>query len=489
MAQKTDKLKPRPPVVVIMGHVDHGKTSILDYIRKTKVAAKEAGGITQHLGAYEADVASVDGGRKITFLDTPGHEAFAKIRQRGSSVADVAVLVIAAEEGLKPQTLEALSYIQKEQLPYVIALNKIDRPEANPDKVKQQLAEKQVFVEGYGGNIPIVQTSAKTGEGIDNLLELILLVYDMNEKKADPGAQPEGVILESSMDAKRGISATVLVLNGTLRRGDTIYTQNASTKIKLMENFLGKPSPEVTFSSPAQITGWDKQPLVGEWFSMNKPEQVAPQQLSGLPQEKQEIPKNQLAIILKADVAGSLEALETVIGYAISELKISYVIVEKSVGNIMLGDLRTAEATNAMIIGFRSHVTPEAKNYIQSRPIVIITGDIIYHIAESVTEQIKKTIAPDAAKPTAHGEIIVIFSEKDKKNRQIVGVHLTEGIVEKTDWFTLQRENEQIGKGKVLSLRKNKDELDIVKAECECGVRIETEAIVSLHDLIDFYNR
>ncbi|OIO50521.1 MAG: translation initiation factor IF-2 [Candidatus Brennerbacteria bacterium CG11_big_fil_rev_8_21_14_0_20_43_10] len=489
MAKETHNLVPRPPVVVVMGHVDHGKTSLLDCIRKTHIASKEAGGITQHLGAYEAEVASVDGGRKITFLDTPGHEAFAKIRQRGSLVADVAVLVIAAEEGLKPQTLEALSYIQKEQLPYVIALNKIDRPEANPDKVKQQLAEQGIFVEGYGGNVPTVLTSAKTGEGIDNLLELILLVYDMNEKKADYQAPAEGVILESSMDAKRGISAAILVLQGTLHRGDTIYTPSASTKIKLMENFLGKPVPEVTFSSPAQITGWDIQPLVGEWFSTNKPEQTQPQQPDAPEQKKQDIPKNQLAIILKADVAGSLEALETVIGSAISELKIPYAVVDKSVGDIVLWDLKTAEATNAMIIGFKSRVTSEAKNYIQSRPITVITGDIIYHIAEQVTNEIKKNLAPDAAQPTARGEIIMIFSDKDNRNRQIVGVHLTEGIVEKTDWFTLVRDNAEVGKGKVLSLQKNKDGFDMIKAECECGVQIETDATVALHDIINFFNK
>lgn len=472
----------RPPVVVIMGHVDHGKTTLLDYIRKTRVAAKEAGGITQHLGAYEADA----NGRIITFLDTPGHEAFSKIRERGSAVADVAILVVAAEEGMKPQTVEALSYIQKANLPYILAINKIDRPGANVDRIKQQLAERGVYVEGWGGAVPVAEISAKTGQGVDTLLELILLVYDMDPQRADPDAKPEGVILESLRDAKRGLNANVLVLNGTLKRGDTIFTKSGKAKIKILENFLGKPLERISFSSPAFVIGWETQPLVGEWFSTDAPEfqtaHAQPDAGSGETTQRE----NALNLILKADVSGSLEALETVISATIAQTNTEFSIVEKSIGDITFSDLKTAEATNAVIIAFRSSMSQETKGYIQSRPITIISGDIIYHLAEEIQKLLAQRGGKSDEEPSAQAHIIMVFSKKDNKNRQVVGIRLTRGSVFAGDQCTITRGAETIGKGKALSLKKNKDEYDTIEAEGEYGIQFQTETDLAVGDIILF---
>ncbi len=482
MANKQNKPTVRPPVVVIMGHVDHGKTTLLDYIRKTRIAAKEAGGITQHLGAYEVEINN----RTITFLDTPGHEAFNKIRERGSAVADVAILVVAAEEGLKPQTLEALSYIQKLNLPYIIALNKMDRPGANAEKVKQQFAEKGVYVEGWGGSVPVAEISAKTGQNIDTLLELILLVYDMNPKQADVDANPEGVVLESSRDAKRGLNATLLILNGTLRRGDTIYTQSGKAKVKILENFLGKTVTELSFSSPASVVGWETQPQMGEWFSTDESAYRTQSERKENVSAETDTRKNVLTLILKADVSGSLEALETVIRYAIEQTKTEFTIVDKSIGDITLSDLKTAEASGALIIAFRSDMSQETKGYVQSRPITIIKGDIIYHLAEELQNMLAKRSAELNVAPSAQGEIIAIFSDPDNKNRRVVGVRLTEGMVSQNDAFSIMRDGQEIGKGKALSLKKNKDELDQISAIGEFGVQIQTETPVATKDVLQF---
>lgn len=483
MAKTSGQLIARAPVVVIMGHVDHGKTTLLDYIRNTRVASKEAGGITQHLGAYEVQVNS----RAITFLDTPGHEAFNKIRERGSAVADVAILVVAAEEGLKPQTVEALSYIQKLNLPYIIALNKMDRPGANADKVKQQFAEKGVYVEGWGGSVPVVEISAKTGQNIDTLLELILLVSDMNPKQSNPQADPEGVVLESSRDAKRGLAANVLVLNGTLHRGDAIYTQSGKAKVKILENFLGKTVSELSFSSPASVIGWETQPLVGEWFSTDESVYQSEHERKENVSPEADTREHVLKLILKADVSGSLEALETVISYAIKQTQTEFTVVDKSIGDITLSDLKTAEAANALIVAFRSDMSQETKGYVQSRPITIIKGDIIYHLAEELQQMLAKRFTDINVPPSAQGEIIAIFSQPDNKKRMVVGVRLTDGTVSQNDSFSIVRDETEIGTGKAFSLKKNKDELEQIEATGEYGIQIQTETAVALHDVLRFH--
>jgi len=270
--KKNECLVPRPPVVVVMGHIDHGKTSLLDFIRNTRVTLQESGNITQHIGAYEIEIPlSQDKSlpaetRKITFLDTPGHEAFATLRSRGAQVADIAILIIAADEGVMPQTKEALYHIKAAGIPFIVAINKIDKPNANPEKVKNELSELGVFLEGRGGDVPCVEISAKTGENVDELLELILLLADLNNFQANKLAPAQGVVLESHLDNKRGITATLLIKNGTFHLGDKIYTSNTQGKIKIIENFLGKPINEASFSSPVIVVGFEDLPLPGSLF-------------------------------------------------------------------------------------------------------------------------------------------------------------------------------------------------------------------------------
>lgn len=526
-------LVPRPPVVVIMGHVDHGKTSLLDYIRKAKVAARESGGITQHVGAYEIVIdnppshKATDGQRKITFLDTPGHEAFSLMRERGAKAADIAVLVIAAEEGLKPQTKEALIFIQEAGIPFVIALNKTDLQQANQDKVKQQLSELEIYVEEWGGKIPCLPISAKTGTGINELLEMILLMAEMEELKANSKAEPKGVVIESSLDPKIGFTATTLVLDGTLAVGQTIYTQTTEAKVKSLENFLGERVKSLSFSSPAVIVGWDKQPKVGETFStqpfdhaQNKPEANASQETTkedDAPPEaasyaevatKAELAQEgkTFSLVLKADVAGSLEALEAIIEQLFDEMKVKAVVQDKTDGPVSLSDIKTAEQTSSIIVNFRSKMTSEVRHYIRDRKIKIFESNIIYELREKLKSYLQELLKPDVEKLTGKLEILEIFSEKDKKNHQVVGGRLFEGKVRKNQKFNVKRtavpegdesrpiiEREvvgegqaQLGEGKVLSIKKGKQEMESAEAVNEIGLQIETLSEVNKGDLFEF---
>ena len=266
MKEKNENQKNRPPVVAIMGHIDHGKSTLLDYIRKTNITAKEAGGITQHISAYEAEC-EVDGDkRKITFLDTPGHEAFCSVRERGAKIADIAVLVVSAEDGVKPQTIEIIKCVIEDEMPFIVALNKIDRPGANVDKVKQDLAEHNVLVEGWGGSVPIASISAKTGQGVPELLELIVLQADIEEFKGDPTLPAEGFVVESNLNPKQGISATLIIKNGSLEIGAFVATEGAYAPIRAIENYKGENIKKASFSSPVVIIGWNTQPKVGSIF-------------------------------------------------------------------------------------------------------------------------------------------------------------------------------------------------------------------------------
>jgi len=481
---KNQNLILKPPVVVVMGHVDHGKSSILDYIRKTNVTEKEIGGITQKLGAYEV----VHNNSKITFLDTPGHEAFNTIRERGTIVADIAILVIAADEGIKAQTEEALNLILSHNLPFIVAFNKIDKPEANIEKVKQELANKEVYVESYGGKIPSVNVSAKTGEGINELLDLILILNELNGKKINPNSELFGYILESGIDPRKGINATCLVLEGKIKIGDIIYTASSKAKVKILEDFLGKPIKEAVPSSPVRVIGWENQPLVGEKFSTNidKIDKIEKTPTAILEQIKStETNNNILKLILKADVSGSLEALEKLIVQTLKEQSQEFEIISKSIGEINLNDLRLAQTTKAMIIAFRTNVSKEAKNYLQSRDIKILTDEIIYKLKENLELFLKnKNQLP--YKIIAEAEVLQVFSQKDKKNRQIIGCRLFSGKISKNLKFSIFRNEVEVGSGKIISIRKNKDELNEAEAVVELGLQIETDSDILIGDILKF---
>lgn len=480
MPTKEHNLATRPPIVVVMGHIDHGKTKLLDTIRKTNVVAKESGGITQHIGAYEI----IHNDKKITFIDTPGHEAFEKMRSRGAAVADIAILVVAADEGLKPQTLEALKHIQEAKIPYIVAINKIDKPEANVDRVKTQLAEKEVLLEGWGGNIPFQPLSAMTGEGIPELLELILLVADLEELKADSSAKADGIVIESHMDPKKGVVATLLIKNGTLKSGEFVTIGSVYGKIKSLEDFQGKPVKEATFSSPVLILGLPSVAPLGEQFVAltdkkeaeklaEKNAQLLKQASDLAKQEKQAIDENIgkaiLNIILRADVAGSEEALNKMISDLNFE-KVAAKIIKSGVGDIDESDIKFAQATNAIICGFKVKAPSPIQMQAENSKIKILTADIIYELIDAVKEALKSLLKPEIER-TLIGKLSVLAIFKHQANNdQVIGGKVISGIAKKGAIIDVLKDSQKIGKGRLTRLQQDKAEAPEVAQGKECGI-------------------
>ena len=460
MVGETSKknLKPRPPIVVVMGHVDHGKTTLLDYIRKTNVAAREAGGITQAVGAYEITHAPAGGSeagggtsaggalRKVTFIDTPGHEAFTAMRSRGAQAADLAVLVVAADEGVKPQTKEAIKILEETKTPFVVALNKIDKVGGgNLEKVKGDLAAAGVALEGYGGQVSWHGISAKTGEGVSDLLDLILLSADMENLTYDPSLPASGFVLEARRDPRRGIEASVIVKNGTLRRGDPVRTPTSGGKVKILEDFLGKAASELAPSAPAVIIGFEKLPKVGEEFAVGElreaaspraalSQAAAQQRTAGATQIAKSKP-NTLNLILKASDAGSLEALSVVLKSVDKQGGKEVNVVEESVGDVTDGDVRRAQATNAAIIGFKNKVEKGARNLADAQSVMIITSEIVYDLAKAVEDFLTGKLGPAAA---GELEVLAVFNQ-DKLEKQLVGGRVTKGIFRGKATFEIMR--------------------------------------------------
>lgn len=486
MNKESGQLVKRPPVVVVMGHVDHGKTTLLDFIRKSNVAIREAGGITQHIGAYEI----THKGERITFLDTPGHEAFQAMRARGAKVSDIAILVVAADEGVKPQTKEALEAIKNAGLSFVVAINKIDKPGANPDLVKQDLAKIGVLVEGWGGKVPVSLVSAKSGEGIEDLLDTVLLVAELEELKADPLKAAEGTIIEAHLDQRRGPAATALILDGTLRRGDAILAGKVVGKAKILENFLGEPIAAATFSSPVRIIGWEELPQVGDKFYSGPPEllvmvtEAVKSAEIAIENHRRPQPQGEdaLTIILKADTIGSLEALETIVRKFEKEVPI--LIKDRSVGDISEGDIKLADATGAFIVAFGVKISREAASALKQKTVPILTGDIIYELEDLLRKKIEE-LKQAAKEPKAAGklEILAIFREDGK--RQIVGGKVIEGKLEKGMKVKILRKGEAIGEGKIINLQSRKQDVPEVEAGKECGLLISSDIKIAKGDIIE----
>lgn len=466
----------RPPIVVVMGHIDHGKTKLLDTIRKTNVIAKESGGITQHIGAYEI----VHNGKKITFIDTPGHEAFDKMRSRGAAVADVAILVVAADEGLKPQTIEALKHIQEAQIPYIVAINKIDKPEANIDRVKTQLAEKEVLLEGWGGNVPFQAISALNGQGIPEILELILLVTDMEELKADTSAPAEGVIIESHTNPQRGIVATLIITNGILKSGDFIVIESIYGKIKSLEDFQGKAIKEATFSSPVLILGLPSVAPLGEKFiavsDKKEAEKLVQENLvkiskkeSGTSQESESTEKPILNIILKADVAGSEEALNNMISN-LNFTNVATKVVKSGASDIDESDIKFADATKAIVCGFKVKIPSSLRMQAENLGVKVITEDVIYNLVDAVKEELKSLVKPEIERILI-GKLTVLAIFKQLPNGdQIIGGKVTSGIAKKGVIADIIKDSGKIGKGKITRLQQDKVESPEVVQGRECGI-------------------
>ncbi len=481
--------KQRPPIVVVMGHVDHGKTTLLDYIRKTNTASREAGGITQAVGAYEI----VRNGRRITFIDTPGHEAFSAMRSRGAQAADLAILVVAAEEGVKPQTKEAIQILEETKTPFVVAINKIDKTGGNIDKARNDLMAANVFLEGYGGQVSYQGISAKTGDGVDALLELLLLAADMEDLSYDPAAPASGYILEARRDPRRGLEASMIVKNGTLHRGDAIQTRGAKGKVKILEDFLGNTVAALEPSAPAIVIGFETLPMIGEEFWTGEGAAADPALKKERSRDDEKVRKagggaangKELNLILKASDAGSLEALVTVLGKVGEKDEKGIAIIDRSVGDVTDGDVKNALATGSTIIGFKNRVEKGAQNLAEARSVVIITSKIVYELADAVEEFLAGKRGPQAM---GKMELLAIFNQ-EKSDKQLVGGRVTEGVIRGKASFEIVRRaengaDEVVGSGRVLSLREKKSEIAQAEKEKEVGMLASAAALMKVGDIL-----
>ena len=492
---------PRPPIVVIMGHIDHGKSSLLDYIRKTNIVAGEAGGITQHLSAYEVphkakDLLAAD---RITFLDTPGHEAFSKMRARGAGVADLAVLVVSAEDGVKEQTKEALRSIKEAGIPYIVAINKIDKPNANIERTKQNLAENEIYLEGFGGDVPFVPISAKLGTGVSDLLDMMLLVAEMENLTGDSTLYAEGVVVESHIDTKRGTSATLIITNGTLKKGSFILAEESMAPVRAIENFLGKQVPEATFSSPVQITGFDSLPAVGSTFRAYTNKKDAEKQQEVLREARAKVKpvaiirtiplaENALVvpIVLKSDVAGTLEALEKEIS-KIERERIRIKIIATGVGAIGENDTKLAAGSpGTIILGFHTKVERNAEDIAERFGITIKTFDIIYKLSEWLNEELdRRTPKTMGEEVVGTAKILKTFSAT--KHKQVIGGKVLTGTLEVGAQVKIMRRETEIGRGKIDGLQAQKLAAKKVEEGNECGMMIEAKIEIAPGDVLEAF--
>ncbi len=495
-----DALTERSPVVVIMGHIDHGKSTLLDYIRKTNVVGSEAGGITQHLGAYEVvhkrnHMGSAKSEAKITFLDTPGHEAFCGIRERGAKVADIAVLVVSAEDGVKPQTLEALKCILSEKIPYIVAINKIDKSGANVEVTKQSLAENEVYVEGYGGDIPVVAISALKGDGIPELLDMIMLVADLADLKADPSIPAEGVVIESYRDNRKGISATLLIKNGSIESGMYVVADDAVSPVRILEDFKGKAIKQASFSSPVKVTGFDKIPTVGALFischDKKKAEIMADayrNRARTAPAHKREARNEKdttviIPIIIKADVIGSLDGIKHELAKIKNE-KVEIKIVAESIGDINENDIKITQGDpNIIILSFNSKPDVRTQSLIERSTVQIQSFDIIYNLVSYIKEIVLSKVPKeyvDEASGTA--KILAVFSKN--KDKQILGGKVQEGTLTVGSDVKILRRDMEVGRGKIKELQLKKVKASEVNEGYEFGCLIESKTEIALGDKV-----
>ena len=498
---KPEDLEPRPPVIVVMGHVDHGKTSLLDAVRSTNVIEGEAGGITQHIGAYQVEV----NGRTITFLDTPGHEAFTSMRARGAQVTDIAILVVAANDGVMPQTVEAINHAKNANIPIIVAINKIDVEGANPEKVKQELMKYDLVPEEWGGNTVFVEISAKKRINIDGLLEMVLLVADVQELKANPKKQAKGVVIEARLDKTRGPIATMLVQRGTLDVGDTIVVGSVIGRIRAMVNDKGKKVKKAGPSTPVEIIGLTEVPEAGETFYEVKDEKTAKHLIEKRKRQEREksinamstlslndlfsqIEKNklkQLNLIVKADVQGTVEAVTSSLE-KISNDEVKVKVIHANVGGVTESDVTLAKVAHAIIIAFNVRPEPIAKDMAQKEGIEIKQYSVIYKAIEDVEAAMKGMLDPTfEEKVIGNAEIRQTF--KVSNVGTIAGCYVLDGKITRHAGVRVIRDNVVIHEGKLVSLKRFKDDVKEVAAGYECGLQIENFNDIKEGDTLEIF--
>jgi translation initiation factor IF-2 len=487
----------RPPVVTVMGHVDHGKTTLLDTIRKTNVVSKEAGGITQHIGAYQVEYNS----KKITFIDTPGHEAFTSLRARGAKVTDIVILVVAADDGVMPQTIEAINHAKAAGVPIIVAINKIDKPNANVDRVKNQLVTYGLIPEEWGGHTPVVEISAKTGKNIDYLLEVILLVAELMDLKANIAGNPEGVVIESKLDKNKGPIATILVQKGILKTGMSFVIGKTWGKIRAMYNERGQIVKEATPSTPVEIIGISQVPEAGEKLIVVENEKIA-KNLALENQKVEEISKKQskkvfsindilakfsseetqnFNIILKADTQGSLEAIKSIIERMNIE-NIRFNILHAAVGNIVDGDVLLAKASNAVILGFNIKIEATAKKLLEKEEIQCYIHNIIYELVDNLKKLVEGAIKPEEIEiEIGQAQVKQVFKVKNSK---VAGCYVINGKITRDSKVIVERNNEKVFEGYIESLRRFQEDVKEVNQGYECGIKIKDFNDILIGDII-----
>ncbi|MBX4199123.1 translation initiation factor IF-2 [Candidatus Parcubacteria bacterium] len=487
----------RPPVVSLLGHVDHGKSTLLDYLRQVNTVDNEAGGITQHVAAYEVRHKRDDGTEaKITFLDTPGHEAFHAIRARGARAADIAILVVSAEDGVKPQTIEAVKWIRAEKIPMLVAMTKVDKPSADIERVKQSLAENDVYVEGYGGDVPFVPVSAKTGAGVKDLLDMILLLSELEHCTGETDRWGSGVIIESRLDAKKGITAVAVVKDGTVKVGQVAASIGAVAPLRFILDAEDKQVDELTFSSPIQIIGWDNPPLSGATFEIFDDKKAAQfyadseaAKYAVAPRQTRETPIDEnmatLPIIIKADAAGSLEAIEHELK-KLSHERIAIKIVNSAVGTISEGDVKTSMTTPGTIIfGFNTKIDPQAGALAErTLGVTIELYEIIYKLTERVEELLKEQEPKvETEEVMGRAKVLKVFSKT--KDKQVLGARAESGMLEKGSTLKIMRRDEEVGRGKVKELQQSKVDVETVSEGNEFGALVESKVDIAPGDYLE----
>lgn len=501
MSQDESLLEIRHPVVTIMGHVDHGKTSLLDAIRKTKVTEGEAGGITQHIGAYQVNINN----RLITFLDTPGHEAFTALRARGAKVTDIAVLVVAADDGVMPQTIEAINHAKAASVPIIVAINKMDKPDSNPDRVKQQLAEHDLVPEEWGGHTVTVPVSARAKTGLDDLLEMILLTADIQEIRSNPNKMAQGVIIESRLDRGMGAVATVLIQAGTLRVGDNFVVGTVYGKVRAMYNYLGKPIKEAKPSTPVQVTGYSSVPVAGELLKVvatDKEARAIAEKAQVTEREKSLTPVRtlnlesiseqivagkvkELNLVIKSDVQGSAEGLnQSLAKLSVEDVKLR--IIHSAVGDVTETDVSLAAASSAIIIAFNVKVDQKIREIAENERVDIRNYNIIYRVTEDVQRALEGLLEPEMEEVlTGKVEVRNLFTIG--KVNVIAGCYVTEGKVTRHSTIKIYRAGKLVHTGKIDSLKRFKDDVKEVAAGFECGISVEKFNDLKEGDIMEFY--
>lgn len=492
--------KKRPPIVVVVGHVDHGKTTLLDYIRKASydvhdvslkadeprsVAEREAGGITQSIGAYE----TTHNGERITFIDTPGHEAFSAMRARGAQIADIAILVVGVDAGVQPQTKEAIRVLQDAKTHFIVALNKIDKAgEAGVTKTKNELTAAGVLLEGYGGSVSFQEISAKTGTGVNELLDLLLLAADVEHLSYDPAKEGEGIILEAKRDSRRGVTVTAIVTDGTLRIGVRISAADVRGQVKALEDCAGKRIASAEPSTPVVILGFEDVPPVGAKFQTGEAAgavvvpAVPKPAAARVPEptaNKEEM--NILRVMLKADVAGSLEALNEIVSHLPLPKAVTLKIMEAGIGEITDGDIQHAISTGSLVIGFRAKITKAADNLAKAHRVKVCMSDIVYELVKALELEAK---ALHGEELTGELEILALFGKKD--DAQIIGGRVTKGIVKKNASFRVMRGVDRITEGRIVNLQQMRKDAAEVNEGNECGLLIKAEKDIRVGDRLVF---